>query len=180
MLYSPFSDSMVDWLSSDRVTVAIAANIQFESGTVYVHSGTGTLVIGGYVYYGMGRMGSVDDASETSTTSPTQVKMTLSGLDMALFATTLNERCVGRNAEIYLVAMDDNGVVQVADLLFKGRAGGLQQSDHSSQWSDGHVRPGSEDVYTTYRVTEKHLHSPRYCRKPDGGGISGRLSGVQH
>lgn len=66
-------------------------------------------------------MGSVDDASETSTTSPTQVKMTLSGLDMALFATMLNERCVGRNAEIYLVAMDDNGVVQVADLLFKGR-----------------------------------------------------------
>ena len=112
---------MVDWLSRDRVTVAIAANIQFESGTVYVHSGTGTLVLGGYVYYGMGRMGSVDDASETSTTSPTQVKMTLSGLDMTLFATTLNERCVGRNAEIYLVAMDDNGVVQVADLLFKGR-----------------------------------------------------------
>lgn len=121
MLYSPFSDSMVDWLSRDRVTVAIAANIQFESGTVYVHSGTGTLILGGHVYYGMGRMGSVDDASETSTTSPTQVKMTLSGLDMALFATTLNERCVGRNAEIYLVAMDDNGVVQVADLLFKGR-----------------------------------------------------------
>lgn len=56
MLYSPFSDSMVDWLSRDRVTVAIAANIQFESGTVYVHSGTGTLVLGGYVYYGMGRM----------------------------------------------------------------------------------------------------------------------------
>ncbi|MFV4871974.1 hypothetical protein ACNJOY_24820 [Citrobacter freundii] len=49
MLYSPFSDSMVDWLSRDRVTVAIAANIQFESGTVYVHSGTGTLVLGGYV-----------------------------------------------------------------------------------------------------------------------------------
>ncbi|SUH09888.1 Uncharacterised protein [Salmonella enterica subsp. enterica] len=41
MLYSPFSDSMVDWLSRDRVTAAIAANIQFESGTVYVHSGTG-------------------------------------------------------------------------------------------------------------------------------------------
>ncbi len=42
----PLSDSMVDWLSRDRVTVAIAANIQFESGTVYVHSGTGTLVLG--------------------------------------------------------------------------------------------------------------------------------------
>jgi len=39
MLYSPFSDAMVDWLSRDRVTAVIAANIQFDSGTVYVHSG---------------------------------------------------------------------------------------------------------------------------------------------
>ncbi|HCD2003128.1 TPA: hypothetical protein NBJ18_005209, partial [Citrobacter farmeri] len=124
MLYSPFSDAMVDWLSRDRVTAVIAASIQFESGTVYVHSGTGTIVLGGYVYYGMGRMGSIDDATETNTTSPTQVKMTLSGLDLSLFAKTLNERCVGRNAEIYLVAMDDNGVVQVADLLFKGKVSG--------------------------------------------------------
>ncbi|WP_312627829.1 hypothetical protein [Scandinavium sp.] len=121
MLYSPFSDQMVDILSRDRVTAVIAANIQFESGTVYVHSGTGTLVLGGYVYYGMGRLGSVDDASETNTTSPTQLKLTLSGLDMSLFATTLNERCVGRQAEIYLVALDDNGVALVADLIFKGK-----------------------------------------------------------
>ncbi|QNU44397.1 hypothetical protein IDH70_05030 [Mixta calida] len=121
MLYSPFSDSMVDWLSRDRVTVVIAANIQFESGTVYVHSGTGPLVLNGLVYYGMGRLGAIDDVSETNTTSPTQLKMTLSGLDMALFASTLNERCVGRPAEIYLVAIDDNGKPQVADLIFKGK-----------------------------------------------------------
>ena len=50
--------------------------------------------------------------------------MPLSGLDLSLFAKTLNERCVGRNAEIYLVAMNDNGVVQVADLLFKGKVSG--------------------------------------------------------
>ena len=111
MLYSPFSDSMVDWLSRDRVTAVLAANVQFESGTAYVHSGTGTLVLGGYVYYGMGTMGAIDDVGETNTTSPTQLRMTLSGLDMSLFAKTLNERCVGRPAELYLVAMDDNGKV---------------------------------------------------------------------
>jgi hypothetical protein len=66
MLYSPFSDSMVDWLSRDRVTAVLAANVQFESGTAYVHSGTGTLVLGGYVYYGMGTMGAIDDVGETN------------------------------------------------------------------------------------------------------------------
>ena len=115
---------MITWLSRDRVTAVLAANVQFESGTAYVHSGTGTLVLGGYVYYGMGTLGAIDDVSETNTTSPTQLRMTLSGLDMSLFAKTLNERCVGRPAELYLVAMDDNGVVQVADLIFKGRVSG--------------------------------------------------------
>ncbi|MCI0287369.1 hypothetical protein [Cronobacter sakazakii] len=121
MLYSPFSDSMVDYLSRDRVTAVIAAQVQFESGTAYVHSGTGTLVLGGYVYYGVGALGAVDDVQESGTTSPTQLKLTLSGLDMSLFAKTLNERCVGREAQIYLVAMDDSGVAQVADLIFKGK-----------------------------------------------------------
>lgn len=121
MLYSPFSDEMVDWLSRDRVTALIAANIQFESGTVYVHSGTGQIVLNGFVYYGMGKMGAVDDVGETNSTSPSQLKLTLSGLDLSLFATTLNERCVGRQANIYLVVMDDSGVVRAADLIFQGK-----------------------------------------------------------
>lgn len=121
MLYSPFSDAMVDWLSRDRVTAVIAANIQFESGTVYVHSGTGTIVLNGFVYYGMGKMGAVDDVGETNSTSPAQLKLTLSGLDLSLFATTLNERCVGRQANIYLVVMDDSGVVRAADIIFQGK-----------------------------------------------------------
>lgn len=122
MLYSPFSEQMVDYLSRDRVTAVIAAQVKFESGTAYVHSGTGTLVLGGYVYYGVGALGAVDDVQESGTTSPTQLKLTLSGLDLSLFAKTLNERCVGRQAEIYLVAMDDAGVARVADLIFKGKA----------------------------------------------------------
>jgi hypothetical protein len=121
MLYAPFSESMIDWLMRDRVTAVLAAQIQFESGTVYVHSGTGSLVLNGYVYLGLGTMGSVDDVSESNTTSPTQLKMTLSGLDLSLFSKTLNERCVGKPTELYLVALDDAGVPQVADLMFKGK-----------------------------------------------------------
>lgn len=121
MMYSPFSASMIDWLSKDRVTAVVAANVQFESGTAYVHSGTGALILGGAVYYGMGSMGAIDDVGETNTTSPSQLKMTLSGLDMAMFAKTLNERGVGRPAEIYLVVIDDQGAPQVADLIFKGK-----------------------------------------------------------
>ncbi len=121
MLYNPFSDEMAAALASDRVTPVIAVNIQFTSGTVYVHSGTGPLVLSGYVYQGIGALGAVDDVQESGTTSPAQLKLTLSGLDMSLLAITLNESCVGRLSEIYLIALDDVGKPLVANLLFRGR-----------------------------------------------------------
>lgn len=124
MIYAPFSTSMVDYLSRDRVTPVLAAKIEFASGTVYVHSGVGPLVLNGNVYYGMGSMGAVDDVEETHTTSPARLKLTLSGLDLGLFAKTLNEKCVGRPAELYLVGLDDNGAPEVADLIFKGKVSG--------------------------------------------------------
>lgn len=121
MLYNPFSDDMATALANSRVTAVIAVKIEFASGTVYVHSGTGPLVLSGYVYQGIGALGAVDDVQESGTTSPAQLKLTLSGLDRSLLAITLNENCVGRPAEIYIVAMDDNGAAAVANLLFKGR-----------------------------------------------------------
>lgn len=122
MFYSPFSEDMAAILSEDRVTPALAAQIHFDSGTVYVHTGVGPIVLGGYVYQGVGTLGKVDEVGESHTTSPTQLKLTLSGLDMGLLSTTLNEACVGRNAEIYLVAFDNETLaVRANNLLFKGR-----------------------------------------------------------
>lgn len=121
MFFTPFSDEVADLLMQDRVTVALAAQIRFDSGTVYVHSGTGQIVLGGYVYHGMGSLGRVDDAGESHSTSPTQLKMTLSGLDLSLLSITLNENCVGREAEIYLLVLDDASQVLANNLLFKGR-----------------------------------------------------------
>lgn len=159
MIVSPFSDEMIYWLSRDRVTAVLAARIDFESGTVYVHSGTGPMVINGLVYSGMGTMGSVDDVGETSTTSPTQLKMTLSGLDISLFATTLNERCVGRNAELYLVVLDDSGAAKVADLLFKGRVsatGATAGSTNALQYTISNVFEDWQRPFPDRYTDESH------------------------
>ena len=121
MFFSPFSEEVADLLMQDRVIIALAAKISFDSGIVYVHSGTGPIVLGGYVFHGMGSLGSVDDAGESHTTSPTQLKLTLSGLDLSLLSITLNENCVGREAELYLVILDDAGQPKANNLLFKGK-----------------------------------------------------------
>lgn len=122
MFYSPFSEDMAAILSGDRVTVAVAARINFDSGPVFVHSGTGPIVLGGFVYHGVGTFGKLDDVGESHSTSPTQLKMTLSGLDMGLLSSTLNENCVGRTVEIYLLALDNDTMqVRANNLLFKGK-----------------------------------------------------------
>ncbi len=162
MLYAPFSDSMLDWLSRDRVTAVLAAQIQFESGAVYVHSGTGPLVIGGYVYLGMGTLGSVDEVSETNNTSPSQIKLTLSGLDLSLFATTLNERCVGKPAELYLVALDDTGVAQVADLMFRGKVsstGATAGENNALQYTISNVFEDWQRPFPDRNTDESHQAS---------------------
>lgn len=121
MFFSPFSEEVADLLMQDRVTIALAAQIGFDSGTVYVHSGTGPIVLGGYVYHGLGSLGRVDVASESHTTSPTQLKLTLSGLDLSLLSITLNENCVGREASIFLLVLDEASKVLANNLLFKGK-----------------------------------------------------------
>lgn len=143
MLFSPFSDEMVSLLSQPRVTAAVAVRIQFGSGPVCVHSGTGALVIDGHVYQGVGSLGRLDEVKESPTTSPTQVKMTLSGLDMSLLSSTLNEQCVGRTAEILVVAFDnDTLAVRACNLLFKGRVsstGAKAGKDSSLQYTVSNV-----------------------------------------
>lgn len=89
--------------------------------------------------------------------------MTLSGLDMSLFAKTLNERCVGKPAELYLVAMDDNGVVQVADLIFKGRVSGTGATSgkptHCNTPSVTFLKTGSDRSRTAIRTNRIRPHS---------------------
>ncbi|ATA22630.1 hypothetical protein BIY26_09545 [Brenneria goodwinii] len=134
MLYSPFSEEMADLLSRDRVTAAVAGKIHFKSGTTYAHTGTGQLTLGGEVYYGVGMFGSIDDVKEEHTTSPTQLKLTLTGLDTSLIAKTMNESCVGRNAELYIVALSDEGVPLGYELIFKGRISstGINAGDNNT------------------------------------------------
>jgi hypothetical protein len=121
MLYSPLTETMADLLGRDRITTVVAGKIYFHSGTSRVHTGTGQLVIGGEIYHGVGSFGSIDDVKESHTTSPTQLKLTLTGLDTSLLAETMNERCVGRSVEMFVVALNDAGVLLDYNLIFKGK-----------------------------------------------------------
>lgn len=120
MLYSPFSDAMVQALERESVIICMACEIDFESGTTRVHSGAGELVLSGYVYLGIGSLGQAGVITEASDISPTQMNLSLSGLDTELLTKALNESCVDRTVRTWLVAIGDDGNPLAIDLIHEG------------------------------------------------------------
>jgi len=121
MLVNPFSQTVADAMMSDHLDLILAAEIDFESGVTRVHSGTGNFTIAGNNFIGVGSLGAISEVKEQNTTSPTQLNLTLGGLDTALIGTILNENCVGRFGSIYIGVLNENGALIDYDPLFRGK-----------------------------------------------------------
>lgn len=120
MLFSPFSDDLLSAMEQPNVALVLAAEIDFPSGVTRVHTGTGTVIINGQTFLGVGNLGDVGSVTEENSTSSSTMSMVLSGLDMSLVGETLNEEVIGCNVVCYLAVMNDQGVVTGANVLFEG------------------------------------------------------------
>lgn len=120
MLFSPFSDELLSAMEQPNVGLVLAAEIDFPSGVTRVHTGTGTVIINGQTFVGVGTLGDVGSVTEENSTSSSTMSMALSGLDMSLVGETLNEEVIGCDVVCYLAVMNDRGVVTGANVLFEG------------------------------------------------------------
>lgn len=120
MLFSPFSDTLLNAMEQSNVSLVLAAEIDFPSGVTRVHTGTGVVVINGQTFLGVGTLGGVGSVTEENSTSSSTMSMALSGLDMSLVGETLNEEVIGRNVVCYIAVMNDQGNVIAANILFEG------------------------------------------------------------
>ncbi|QXV79530.1 hypothetical protein bas21_0018 [Escherichia phage GottfriedDienst] len=120
MLFSPFSDTLLDAMEQSNVSLVLAAEIDFPSGVTRVHTGTGVVVINGQTFLGVGTLGDVGSVTEENSTSSSTMSMALSGLDMSLVGETLNEEVIGRNVVCYIAVMNEQGNVIAANILFEG------------------------------------------------------------
>ena len=121
MLVNPFSQTVADAMMGEAINLILAAEIEFESGTTRVHTGTGQVLIEGNPYLGIGNLGQVDSIKEANVSSATQLNLTLGGLDTSLLATVLNENCVGRPAAMFVGVLDDDFVLVDYDVVFRGK-----------------------------------------------------------
>ncbi|AJT60501.1 tail protein [Escherichia phage CAjan] len=120
MLFSPFSDTLLNAMEQPNVSLVLAAEIDFPSGVTRVHTGTGVVVINGQTFLGVGTLGDVGSVTEENSTSSSTMSMALSGLDMSLVGETLNEEVIGRNVVCYIAVMNEQGNVIAANILFEG------------------------------------------------------------
>lgn len=121
MLINPFSENVAAAMSDPLVNLIVATEIVFDSGTTRVHSGTGTVILNGNPYLGVGVLGQIGEVKEQNTTSPTQISLTLAGIDTSMVSIFLNENCVGKFVSVFVGVLDDNFNVVDADLIFKGK-----------------------------------------------------------
>ncbi|HEJ9530036.1 TPA: hypothetical protein SMN14_001663 [Proteus mirabilis] len=120
MKYHPFSNDMVKAINEGYYLV-VASRLDLKSGVVCAHTGVGNIIIAGEIYQGVGQFGAIESVGENMTTSPQQLIMKLSGFDSSLIGEVMNERIRGRNAQLMLVALNEEAKPALAEVLFAGQ-----------------------------------------------------------
>jgi hypothetical protein len=107
---------MTRWVSNTNQTEAAKASLfiitmaklEFDSSTVYVHDGVGSVTFDGNTYLGVGKYGSFDIIDENIDTVARGIKVTLSGVDTSLVPIVMDEVYQGRPATFYVGFLDQN------------------------------------------------------------------------
>ena len=98
-------------LSSNNAKIINFVELDFTTGTVYVHDGIGTYTWGGNSWLGVGNLGSISSIQEGSEVSPYSLTLTLSALDSTMSGQALQEDYYMNDVTIYM------GVLSEDDLL---------------------------------------------------------------
>ena len=101
-------------LGQDNIRWALLFVAEFDSGTVRMWSGIGSITWDGNEYIGGGDLLSWSGITETMGLDANGTSVILSGIPSDLLSVALQEDYQGRNGQIYLAILDDQGEI-VAD-----------------------------------------------------------------
>jgi len=122
---------MTRWADSNNAAAAAQkaiamvtlADLNFASGTLYVHDGFAQLIYNSHTYSGLGQYGSIDAVSEDLTNVANPVSLTLSGVEPGLVASAMTENYQGRTVTLYVGLLDVNAMTWYAnpEIVWEGR-----------------------------------------------------------
>ena len=119
---------MTTALEASNVVPVMMTLLDFASGYVSVHSAVGSIVWGSNTYVGVGTLGEVETIDEGSELQAYGVRMRLRGIPNNVISIALNESYQGRDAKIWLAALDQQSYALISDpvLVFSGRMDNMQ------------------------------------------------------
>ncbi len=106
---------MQDALSASNVRPAILAELFFDSGTVRLWTGIGTLNWGNRQFLGGGSLVSISQITENQGLEATGIVASLNGIPSNLIGTVLSENQRGRSFRLYLGVVETSGDVLTED-----------------------------------------------------------------
>ncbi len=112
--------SLLAELPKPVLSPALLVKLTFRSGTEYVWTGPGPLEWDGNTYQGVGSLGSIGTISEGTDVEAAGTSVTLSGIDPALLAASLEDVKSGGDARLWLSFFDSNGNLQAPYQMFRG------------------------------------------------------------
>lgn len=120
MSASLFPERLIEEINKPNPRLVYAVKISYTT-PVRAHTGVGDLIIDGETYFGVGNLSTIEPIADDNTTSPSQLSLSLSGLDSTLLSQTLNERNNNKAVRIMLVALDEDERAASAALMFTGK-----------------------------------------------------------
>lgn len=124
-----FDSAFETEFEGDYFRFAIFAEVELDSGTVYVHNGVGTKTFGGNDYIGLGDLGIVEAIEEGTEISSYPIRVGLSAIDDALkesdvdfYSTAIAESYYGRDITLRIGAFDASyDLVADPEIIWSGQ-----------------------------------------------------------
>lgn len=109
------STELITEIESDTIRFLLFVKLEFDSGTIYLHNGIGTLTWDSNDWLGVGDFGSIEQIQEGTELSPYSLVLLLSGLDASLMDEALNQDYYLRPVTLYFGSLDTSTGALVAD-----------------------------------------------------------------
>ena len=105
------------------IVAVVLADLNFASGMVRVHDGSGKLAFGGNDYLGVGQFAGVDVIDENVDFVARGIRLTLSGVDSTFVTPTMDEVYQNRTVTLYLgfVNQATGALLDTPETLWEGR-----------------------------------------------------------
>jgi hypothetical protein len=147
-------------LAAPSARLAILVQFDFDSQTIGMWTGYGTLIFNEVEFLGGGELLEVSQVSETEDLQASGVVIRLTGIDQSLRTIALTERITGRRMQIFLAVLDVNAALAQED-----DAGAILQEDGSRILLESHVQ-------LTYRLFTGLMDSIEWLAGSDGAVIN--------